>query len=40
VSVSLGAQTKYADPDSLAGQAAAWTTLLHAKILDILGVTT
>jgi outer membrane protein OmpA-like peptidoglycan-associated protein len=33
------AQTKYADPDSPAVQAAARAALAHAKVLDIVGVT-
>lgn len=33
------AQTKYADPDSLAVQAAARAALPHAKIVDIVGMT-
>jgi outer membrane protein OmpA-like peptidoglycan-associated protein len=39
-SVSLAAQTKYTDPDSPAVQAAARAALPHAKVVDIVGVTT
>jgi hypothetical protein len=39
VAPSLAAQTKYADPDSPAVQAAARAALPHAKILDIVGIT-
>jgi outer membrane protein OmpA-like peptidoglycan-associated protein len=35
----LAAQTKYADPDSPAVQAAARAALPHAKVVDIVGVT-
>ncbi|MFY9529600.1 MAG: OmpA family protein [Candidatus Acidiferrales bacterium] len=38
-SVSLAAQTKYADADSSAVQAAARAALPHAKVADIVGVT-
>jgi outer membrane protein OmpA-like peptidoglycan-associated protein len=38
-SVPLAAQTKYADPDSPAVQAAARASLPRAKVVDIVGVT-
>jgi outer membrane protein OmpA-like peptidoglycan-associated protein len=38
-SASLAAQTKYADADSPAVQAAARAALPHAKVVDIVGVT-
>jgi outer membrane protein OmpA-like peptidoglycan-associated protein len=39
VPCSAAAQTKYADPDSTAVQAAARAALTHAKVVDIVGVT-
>jgi outer membrane protein OmpA-like peptidoglycan-associated protein len=39
VPCSASAQTKYADPDSSAVQAAARAALTHAKVVDIVGVT-